>query len=265
MISTTTPDRDESTEEALLDIRDEVDTPLDVNTVPPDKETTPLGRSTGLDLGETTLTHRRPADNKPKTLEELSSIVPRSRDKTSYLVYLRALIETMLVQRVTVYTIFLLLIVGSIITTALAVQKAQATSPRGSATATYDDNFFSTISQGLGGILGVFCMLVPLMERNHHLQPDNPVCYPKAFKGLLGVSVATAVLSMISQCNTKPGAIVLGYVSIATQLVATLLLVIGSTERITGHRRAFDQLSVSHLVVSQMLLDLQRQAAGSGL
>ena len=91
-------------------------------------------------------------------------------------------------------------------------------------------------------------MIIPLLERNRLLQPDIPVWWPRTFRWLLIISIIASILSMATQCFEQAGSIMFGYVSMATQLVATMLLVIGSTEKITQRQRALDQLSMKYLV-----------------
>jgi hypothetical protein len=271
------PDNAESRHDSLFEFGEDVDedlgaTPLD--TIDDAVKTT--GRSTSIDEASDAVLRHRPHRNDEKHVPTGSSHMAFNYKRTgrstlpqspatnvgrSRLQLLRAALEATLAQRVTVYTTFLLLIVGCTVTAIFAAWTASFESPSVPVKSTFDDDFFSSVSQGLGGILGIFCMIIPLIERNRLLQPDLPVSYPKIFRWLLGFSVVTSVLSMATQRSSKPCSIVLGYLSMATQLIATLCLVVGSTEKITLHRRALDQMSVNHLVVSQTLLNVQRQAA----
>jgi hypothetical protein len=169
------------------------------------------------------------------------------RTRISYHV-LTTTVNSWLISKVTVYVVFVALILGSTVTTGLAVWKAKTKPSSTQAESPYDDNFFGNISQGLGTILGVFCMVIPLLERNRVLQPDIPVWCPRTFRWLLVISTIASILSMTTQCFEQAGSIMFGYVSMATQLVATMLLVIGSTEKITQRQRTFDQLSMKYLL-----------------
>jgi hypothetical protein len=161
---------------------------------------------------------------------------------------LAVMVKIWLINRVLVYVVFLALIVGSTVTAGLAVWGTKTKSSFTQSSSPYDNNFFGNISQGLGSILGVFCMIYPLIERNRVFQPDIPVWYPRIFRWLLVLSIFTSITSMATQCFEQAGSIMFGYVSMATQSVATMLLVIGSTEKIMQQQRALDQLSMKYLV-----------------
>lgn len=210
-------------------------------------------RSTGNDRMPDGLFQRRPwKGNAHQDVFDLPSAI-----QTTKITYrtLKSTAEVWLVNRAITYTVFIALILGSAATAGLAVWKAtiESSSSQAEPARTYGDDFYGSISQGLGSVLGIFCMIIPLIERNRQLQPDIPVRCPQIFRWLLGFSVLTTVLSMGMQQFEEASSIVFGYVGMATQLVATMLLVIGSTETITRQQWAYDQLSTKHLIISGTL------------
>lgn len=166
-----------------------------------------------------------------------------------------------LAHRMTVYAVFTILTIGSAVTICIAALKAKHEKSIGtnSSSSSLTSNFFGSISQSLESILAVFCMLVPLIERNRELQSDIAASYPKTFRWLLFLSILMAVLSAVCQRTDEAGSLVYGYVSMASQLVATLLLVIGSTRKITRFRADVDNLSTRHMFVSMALFELHRR------
>jgi hypothetical protein len=126
-----------------------------------------------------------------------------------------------------------------------------------SSTPSSNDTTLPNVSQGLNSLLGIFCILVPLIQRNKDLQPDLPIQAPTIFTWLVITSALTAVLGMCIAPIQDGAALLLGFASSATQLAATLQLILGSTEAITSEKR-----SVAVLETQRQLVDAtQRQAA----
>ncbi|KAF1840567.1 uncharacterized protein K460DRAFT_210959 [Cucurbitaria berberidis CBS 394.84] len=231
-------------------------------SLPDDHEHIP-DQSTGIGRTPSGLAQRRPWRPIEHQDVDLPVRMPVMREARVNFRVLRSTMAIWMINRVIVYAVFVALIVGSAVTAGLAAWKAQTESSSRQPKLSYDDNFYGSISQGLGSILGVFCIVIPLVERNRELQPDIPVWCPQTFRWLLGFSVVTAVFSMATQRFEEVESIVFGYVSMATQLVATMLLVVGSTETITQRQRAFDQLSTKHLIISGALQNVRQQAAAN--
>jgi hypothetical protein len=260
-----TPEEIDTTDDENDDVLEELMRPKKMSTIEQSSDTPAVGlphddedraeRATGIDMdvdkSQSGLVQRRPYKPLPAQRHQdvfspiLAPVVRKSR--VNYRV-LTTTVETFLINKVVVYVLFVTLILASTVTAGLAVWKAKVELSSTKTESPYDDNFFGNISQGLGSILGVFCMIIPLIERNRILQPDLPVWCPRTFRWLLGTSILTSILSMATQCFDQAGSIILEYISMATQLVATMLLVIGSTEKITQRQRALDQLSTKYLV-----------------
>ncbi|KAF1832965.1 hypothetical protein BDW02DRAFT_599527 [Decorospora gaudefroyi] len=205
-------------------------------------------RATGIERSADVLIHRGAHTRRHQEISPI--LAPTLRESKLKYRTLTTVAESWIINRVMIYGIFITLIIGCTVIAGLATWKAKVESSSDPPTSSYDDNFFGNISQGLGGILGTFCMLIPLIERNRVLQPDIPVWCPRTFRWLLGISVVTSILSMATQRFEQADSVVFGYVSMLTQLVATMLLVTGSTEKITQRQRALDQLSLKQLVTS---------------
>jgi hypothetical protein len=260
-----TPEEVDTTDDENEDVLEELMRPKKISSIGLSSDTPAVvlphddedraERATGIDVDADTsqsgLIQRRPyksllAHRHQDVISPILAPVVR-KSRVNYRV-LTTTIENWLINKVVIYVLFVTLILASTVTAGLAVWKAKVEPPLPRTTSHYDDNFFGNISQGLGSILGVFCVIMPLIERNRILQPDLPVWCPRTFRWLLGISILTSILSMATQCFEQAGSIIFGYVSMATQLVATMLLVIGSTEKITQRQRALDQLSTKYLV-----------------
>jgi hypothetical protein len=164
---------------------------------------------------------------------------------------IKARIEYNIRQYCAVYIIFLAFIVPSALITGMAAYKTFLSS-----TPSSNDTTLPNVSQGLNSLLGIFCILVPLIQRNKDLQPDLPIQAPTIFTWLVMTS-ATAVLGMCIAPVQDGAALLLGFASSATQLAATLQLILGSTEAITSEKG-----SVAVLETQRQLVDAtQRQAA----
>ena len=198
----------------------------------------------------------------PLTTEVEPFLVPDVFKKKATYGVLNFILEEVIVHKVTVYTVFVALIIGSAATTGLAAWTVKA--GQTISTDQLGSDFFSAVSSNLSTILGVFCTIVPLLERNRQHQPDIAAWSPEVFRWSLIISTLAAILSMTIQMTDQARSLILGYISTASQLIATLSLVIGSTHRITEHRRAYEFLSTLHLSTSINLMNLKRQTgAGS--
>ncbi|KAF3051531.1 hypothetical protein E8E11_008223 [Didymella keratinophila] len=219
----------------------------------------PNGSSTGIDghhqsnnPGLTRRVHHYP----PTIGVEPFSVPDVSKGKTTYSV-LKFILEDVIVHKVTIYTVFVSLIIGSTVTTGLAAWTSKA--GQTISTNQLGSDFFSAVSSNLGTILGVFCTIVPLLERNRQHQPDIAAWSPQTFRWSLVISIFAAILSMTIQTTDQASSLILGYISTASQLIATLSLVIGSTHRITEHRREYEFLSTRHWLTSINLMNMQRR------
>ncbi|KAF2120556.1 hypothetical protein BDV96DRAFT_595004 [Lophiotrema nucula] len=127
-------------------------------------------------------------------------------------------------------------------------------------TSSRDDGTLSNVSQGLNGMLGVICILVPLIQRNKDLQPELPVQNPGVFRWLLTTSTITAVLSMIIGPFQNGVGMLCGFASSATQLAATLQLIVGSSETITNSQREISGLDGQMRLLSLQILEERKRA-----
>lgn len=228
-----------------------------------DKELSDLnvkGISTGIDnhLQSDLFRLTQRLRHRPSTHESEPFIVPEVfKNKATYGVF-KIFLEDVIIHKFTIYTVFVALVIGSAITTGFAAWTAKTSQT--TSTDQLDSDFFGAISSNLSSILGVFCTVIPLLERNRQHQPDIAAWSPQAFRWCLVLSVLAAMLSMAIQTTDQASSLVFGYISTASQLIATLSLVVGSTHQITEHRRAYEYLSTQHLSTSINLMNARRQA-----
>ncbi|KAJ4372360.1 hypothetical protein N0V83_004134 [Neocucurbitaria cava] len=141
-----------------------------------------LNRSTGIDRTPDGLIQRRPW--KGIAHQDVPVLAPAiKRTRITYRT-LKSTAEVWLFNRAINYAVFIALILGSAATAGLAVWKAtiESSSNPSEPAIVYGDDFYGSVSQGLGSVLGVFCMVIPLIERNRQLQPEIPVRCPRTFR-----------------------------------------------------------------------------------
>lgn len=113
--------------------------------------------------------------------------------------------------------------------------------------ATIDPGFYSLISQSALGVLGTFTIIVPLARRDRKLYREIPVSSPPSFRLFVVVAVACAAASGILAAWSQKLATVVGFVSTAGQLVATLMLIQGTTDKMTDRNRRIEELEVERM------------------
>lgn len=127
----------------------------------------------------------------------------------------RATLEV-LGRRSSAYLIVLMFAIAGAVTIAIAAKECSAS---GSGPVV-DSNFWSTLSQALVGLAGLYCIIIPILRRDKMKASD-----PRTFKVLLALSLATAVVSVIVYPFQTQASLVLAFVSSLTQLAATLQLI----------------------------------------
>ena len=101
-----------------------------------------------------------------------------------------------------------------------------------------DSDFLNNLAQNLVSIRGAFAMVILIMQRDRTLQDTTVARHLKIFYWLLVISIATAILSSTVKVIDDATSTILGYLSSATQLVATFLIVKGSIDKMIMHNEA---------------------------
>jgi hypothetical protein len=83
-----------------------------------------------------------------------------------------------------------------------------------------DSNFWSTLSQSLTGVAGLYCIIIPLLRRDEIKARD-----PRLFNALLLISFSTALASVVLYPFQARASLILCFISGLAQLAATLQLV----------------------------------------
>lgn len=105
-----------------------------------------------------------------------------------------------------------------------------------------DSNFFSTAGQTLLGFLSIYCLVVPILGRDKEQQPDIPVSKPLLFRLLLYLGTLLVLLAVPVYPFQPQVALALGFVGAVLPIVATLMLIRGSTSKIRTQRERMDNL-----------------------
>ena len=103
--------------------------------------------------------------------------------------------------------------IAGAVTIAITAKECSASGPG----PVVDSNFWSTLSQAFVGLARLYCIIIPILRRDEMKASD-----PRAFKVLLGLSLTTAVVSVIVY---PLASLVLAFVSSLSQLAATLQLI----------------------------------------
>lgn len=110
--------------------------------------------------------------------------------------------------------------------------------------ATIDPGFYSLISQSVLCLLSTFTIIVPLARRDRKMYEHIPVSSPASFRLFIAVAGACAVASGVLAAWSQKLATVVGFVSTAGQLAATLMLIQGTTDNITERSRRIEELEI---------------------
>jgi hypothetical protein len=139
-----------------------------------------------------------------------------------------------------------------VVPSALFLGIAWKTQPAGLAEAlknepVFDRNFFNTLSQFALGILANFAVCIPLWKRDKDHQPDMPVSNLHWFTCLICVSISSNIIMAGTAASQPKITLVFGWIGVLTQLVATFVALIGSSDKITKEHRKSEQLETENL------------------
>jgi hypothetical protein len=126
--------------------------------------------------------------------------------------------------------------IASVVLTAFAVLEAESSNSGTSfKPPIIDSNFYSTVSQTIIGVLGIFTIMIPILRRDRDTQPEIPVSWPIFFYMLLVLSFMTLATSSAVYPWQAIASIIIAFVGTAFQLLANLLIIIGATTTITNN------------------------------
>ncbi|KAF4499917.1 hypothetical protein FAGAP_3918 [Fusarium agapanthi] len=121
-----------------------------------------------------------------------------------------------------------------------------------------DSNFYSTLSQFISSLAGIYVIIKPLFIRN---QKDKiKTSFPKTFYTMLALSFLTSLTSFVTYAWSPAASIPLAYVSALALNVATLLIIQDSGNQIKETNRDFETLLIT---VKELEKELAENRAGN--
>lgn len=150
-----------------------------------------------------------------------SPIVTQIRNQWHY--FRQESFTTRLGHPTTVWTLVLLISLASAAATAIAVCQAGPNT----SLPEIDSNFYSTLSQNLLSAAGLYCIIIPVLQK-----VNLNARHPGLFYGFLVASaVGTLVSTMVYLVHTRTS-MVMAYVAALLQLLATLQLIVAQGSRV---------------------------------
>ncbi|KAG5814132.1 hypothetical protein H9Q74_007923 [Fusarium xylarioides] len=104
-----------------------------------------------------------------------------------------------------------------------------------------DSNFYSTLSQFISSLAGLYVIAKPLFSRNQ--KDEIKTSFPKTFYTMLALSLLTSLTSAVAYAWSPAASIPLAYVSGLTLNIATLLIIQDSGNQIKETNRENRRLS----------------------
>lgn len=103
-----------------------------------------------------------------------------------------------------------------------------------------DSNFYSTLSQFISSLAGLYVIVKPLFNKNK--KDEIKTSFPKTFYTMLTLSLLTSLTSAVTYAWSPAASIPLAYVSGLTLNIATLLIIQDSGNQIKETNRYNEDL-----------------------